>query len=95
MGLESSVLLLPLWDISAVAGPQVLALAVEETPQCSNIFTQIYLPFRNSVAGPQVFALAVEETRAKEAKEEDGQLSGLHIYFMKLSQRSTTSTTSR
>ena len=31
MGLESSVLLLPLWDISAVAGPQVFALAVEET----------------------------------------------------------------
>ena len=40
------VLLLPLWDISAVAGPKV-------------------------------FTVAVEETRAKEAEEEDGQLSAL------------------
>ena len=29
------------------------------------------------VAGPQVFTLALEEARAKEAKEEDGQLPAL------------------
>ena len=67
--LESSVLLVPLWDISTA---HVICFVLVFFAWVGPIISD------TPVAGPQVFTLAVEKAREEETEKEDDQLPELH-----------------
>ena len=68
--LESSVLLVPLWDISTA---HVICFVLV------SFFAWVgYIISAAHVAGPEVFTLVVEKAREEETEEKDGQLPELH-----------------